>query len=103
MVSMETTWQAALCFAHGCFPNLGFHFYFTQSPNANILSRLTSFKLTPSVWETTPTFAIDTLCSQCDYTWCSWVPMVSESIGPIDQFSLNVFSMANALVSGLLI
>ena len=24
MVSMETAWQAALCFAHGCFPNLGF-------------------------------------------------------------------------------
>ena len=38
MVSMETTWQAALCFAHGCFPNLGFHSYFTQSPNADSLS-----------------------------------------------------------------
>ena len=103
MVSMETTWQASLCFAHGCFPNLGFHFYFTQSPNTSSPSRLTSFKLTPSVWETTPTFAIDTLCSQCDYTWCSWVSLVPESIGPIDQFSLNVFSMANALAFGLLI
>ena len=49
MVSMETTWQAALCFAHGCFPNLVFHFYFTQSPNANSLSRLTPFKLTPNI------------------------------------------------------
>ena len=28
MVSIETDWQAALCFAHGCFPNLGFYFYF---------------------------------------------------------------------------
>ena len=27
MVSIETEWYAALCFAHGCFPNLGF-FYF---------------------------------------------------------------------------
>ena len=49
MVSMETAWQAALCFAHGCFPNLGFHFYFTQSPNANSLSRLTLFKLTSNM------------------------------------------------------
>ena len=49
MVSMETTWQATLCFAHGCFPNLGFHFYFTQSPNANILSGLTLFKLTSNI------------------------------------------------------
>ena len=49
MVSMETAWQAALCFAHGCFPNLGFHFYFTQSPNANSLSRLTLFKLTSNI------------------------------------------------------
>ena len=101
MVSIETKWQAALCFAHGCFPNLGFHFYFTQSPNANSLSRLNPFKLTPSMWETTSTFAIDTLCNQCDYTWCLWVPLVPEPIGPIDQFSLNMFSMANALVPGL--
>ena len=28
MVTIEIEWQAALCFAHGCFPNLGFHFYF---------------------------------------------------------------------------
>ena len=28
MVSMETDWQAALCFAHGRFLNLGFYFYF---------------------------------------------------------------------------
>ena len=28
MVSIETKWQAAQCFAHGCFPNLGFYFYF---------------------------------------------------------------------------
>ena len=41
MVSMETGWQTALCFAHGCFPNLGFHFYFTESPDANSISRLT--------------------------------------------------------------
>ena len=102
MVSMETTWQATLCFAHGCFPNLGFHFYFTQSPNASSLSGLTSFRLMPSVWESTPTFAIDALYSQCNYTWCSWVPLVPESIGLIDQFSLNVFSMANVLVFGLL-
>ena len=40
MVSIETKWQASPCFAHGCFPNLGFHFYFIQSPNANSLSRL---------------------------------------------------------------
>ena len=69
MVSMETTWQAALCFAHGCFPKLGFHFYITQSPNANSLSGLSPSKLMPSIWENTPTFAIDTLCSQYDYTW----------------------------------
>ena len=48
MVSIETAWQATLCFAHGCFPNLGFRFYFTQSPNANSLSRLNPFKLTPN-------------------------------------------------------
>ena len=69
MVSMETAWQATLSFAQGCFYNLGFHFYFTQSPNANSLSRLNLFKLTPNTWETTSTFAIDTLCSQYDYTW----------------------------------
>ena len=46
MVSMENAWQATLCFAHVCFPNLGFHFYFTQSPNANSFSGLTLFKLT---------------------------------------------------------
>ena len=69
MVSIETELQATLCFAHVCFPNLGPHFYFTQSPNANSLSRLTPFKLTPSIWETTSTFAIDTLYSQCDYSW----------------------------------
>ena len=28
MVSIETDWQAALCFAHGCFPNFGFYFDF---------------------------------------------------------------------------
>ena len=28
MVSIETDWQATLCFAHGGFPNLGFYFYF---------------------------------------------------------------------------
>ena len=50
MVSIETKWQAALCFAHGCFPNLGPHFYLTPSPNANSLSRLNPFKLTPSTW-----------------------------------------------------
>ena len=55
------------------------------------------------MWETTSTFAIDTLYSQSDYTWHLWVPLVPEPIGPIDQFSLNVFSMANALVSSLLI
>ena len=49
MVSMETTWQATLCFSHGCFPNLGFHLYFTQSPNANSLRGLTLFKLTPNI------------------------------------------------------
>ena len=102
MVSMETAWQAALCFAQGCFPNLGFHFYFTQSSNANSLSGLTLFKLTPNIWKTISTFVIDTLCSQCDYTWCSWVPLVPESIGPIDQFTLNVFSIANALAFSLL-
>ena len=101
MVSIETAWQAALCFAHGCFPNLGFHFYFTQSPNANSLSRLNPFKLTPNTWETTSTFPIDTLCSQCDYTWYLWIPLVPESIGPIDQFSLNVCLIANAFASGL--
>ena len=57
MISIETAWQAALCFAHGSFPNLGFHFYFTQSPNANSLSGLTPFKLTPNTWKTTSTFA----------------------------------------------
>ena len=62
MVSIETKWQATLCFAHGCFPNLGPHFYFTQSSNANSLSGLNPFKLTPSTWEITSTFAIDTLC-----------------------------------------
>ena len=98
MISIETEWQATLCFAHGCFPNLGPHFYFTQSPNANSLSRLNPFKMTPSTWEITSTFAIDTLCSQCDYSWYLWVPLVPEPIGPIDQFRLNVFSMANALV-----
>ena len=41
---------------------------------------------------------IDTLCGQHDY---SWVPLVPETIGPIDQFNLNVFSMASALVFGL--
>ena len=96
MVSMETT-----CFAYGCLHNLGFHFYFTQSPNANSLSRSNLFKLTPNTWETTSTFAIDTLCSQYDYTWYLWVPLVPKSIGPIDQFSLNVFSIASALASGL--
>ena len=103
MVSMETTWQATLCFAHGCFPNLGFHFYFTQSPNANSLSRLNPFKLIPNTWQTISTFAIHTLCSQCDYTWYLWVPLVPEPIGLIDQLSLNVFSMANALAFGLFI
>ena len=68
MVSIEAEWQAALCFAHSCFHNLGLHFYFTQSSNANSLSRLNPFKLTPNTWETTSTFAIDTLCSQCDYS-----------------------------------
>ena len=29
-------------------------------------------------------------------------PLVPESIGPIDQFVLNVFSIANALVFGFL-
>ena len=28
MVSIETEWQATLCFAHSCFHNLGFYFYF---------------------------------------------------------------------------
>ena len=28
MVFIETKWQATLCFAHGCFPNLGFYIYF---------------------------------------------------------------------------
>ena len=41
---------------------------------------------------------IDTLCGQHDY---SWVPLVPETIGPIDQSNLNVFSMENALVFGL--
>ena len=41
---------------------------------------------------------IDTLCSQHDYLW---VPLVSEPIGPIDQSSLNVFSVANALAFGV--
>ena len=36
---------------------------------------------------------IVTLFSQHDYLW---VPLVHEPIGPIDQSSLNVFSMANA-------
>ena len=57
----------------------------------------------PNTWETTSTFAIDILCSQYDYTWCLWVPLVPEPIGPIDQFNLNVFSMANALAFGLFI
>ena len=47
-------------------------------------------------------FAIDTLCSQYDYTWCSWVPLVPESIGPIDQFVLNMFLIANALAFSFL-
>ena len=68
MVSIETEWQATLCFAHGCFHNLGLHFYFTQSSNANSLSGLNPFKLIPNTWKTTFTFAIDTLCSQCDYS-----------------------------------
>ena len=38
---------------------------------------------------------IDTLYSQHDYLW---VPLVPEPIGPIDQSSFNVFSIANALV-----
>ena len=91
MVSIETAWLAILCFAHGCFPNLGFHFYFTQSSNPSHLGRLKLFKLAPSTWEITSTFAIDTLCSQYDYTWYLWVPLVPEPIGPIDQFSLNMF------------
>ena len=28
MVSIEIYWQAALCFAHRFFHNLGFYFYF---------------------------------------------------------------------------
>ena len=103
IVTMETAWKTTLCFAQGCSPNLGFHFYFTQSPNANSLSRLTSFKLTPNIWKTISICVIDTSCSQCDYTWCSWVPLVPESIGPIDQITLNMFSIANALAFGLLI
>ena len=35
---------------------------------------------------------------QYDY---SWVPLVPETIGPIDQSNLNVFSMANAMVFSL--
>ena len=49
MLSIDTAWQVTLCFAHGCFPNLGFHFYFTQSPNANSISGLTLFKLTSNI------------------------------------------------------
>ena len=41
---------------------------------------------------------IDTLYSQHDYLW---VPLIHEPIGPIDQSSLNVFLMANALASDL--
>ena len=41
---------------------------------------------------------IGTLCGQHDY---SWVPLVPETIGPIDQSNLNVFSMANALAFDL--
>ena len=41
---------------------------------------------------------IVTLCGQHDNLW---VPLVPEPIGPIDQSSLNVFSVANALVFDL--
>ena len=79
-------------------PQFGFLLLFSQSSNANSLSGLNPFKLTPSTWETTSVFTIDTLYSQYDY---QWVPLVLELIGPIDQFSLNVFSMANALTFDL--
>ena len=85
-------------FGYGCFPNLGFYFYLSQSSNANSLSRLNLFKLAPSIWESLLYSLIDTLCSQHDYLW---VPLVPEPISPIDQSSLNVFSMANALVFDL--
>ena len=38
MVIIETEWQTALCFAHGCFHILGFQFYFPQSPKAKALA-----------------------------------------------------------------
>ena len=97
IVSIETEWQAALCFSHGCFPNLGPHLYFTQSPNANSLSGLTPFKLTPSTWEITlhlqltPYVVIVTIHGNYGSLW------YLSLLVPIDQFSLNVFSIANAL------
>ena len=97
MVYIETNWQAALCFAHGCFPNLGFYFYLLNPLKPMALADWTPFKLTPVHGKPLLHFVIDTLYSQCDYSWYSWIPLVPELIGPIDQFSLNVFSIANAL------
>ena len=37
MVTIESEWQTALCFAQDCFHILGFHFYFLQSSNAKAL------------------------------------------------------------------
>ena len=43
MVSIETDWQAALCFAHGCSPNFGFYFYLLNPLRANGLGGLNPF------------------------------------------------------------
>ena len=52
----------------------------------------------PVVGKTLLHLQVVTLYSQHDYLW---VPLVPEPIGPIDQSSLNVFSVANALAFGL--
>ena len=57
MVTIETEWQTALCFAQGCFHILGLFFYFSQSSNAKSLSGLNLFQLAPTIWEIVSTFA----------------------------------------------
>ena len=94
---IETELQTALCFAHGCSHILGFHFYFLQSSNAKALVDWIHLNWHPLFGKLLLHLQIDTLCGQHDY---SWVPLVPETIGPIDQYD-NVFSMANALVFGL--
>ena len=95
---IEIEWQTALCFAQGCFHILGFHFYFLESSNVKALVDWIHLKWHPLFGKLLLNLQIDTLCSQHDY---SWVPLVPETIGPMDQSSLNVFSMANALAFGI--